>query len=116
MQVKYNAKAMRHISSTIDYYLEHFGKQATTNLAPEIDEKVKTLRDRFPRTIIERNAHSLPCNHHRSASQVDILCQRQHTSHRCFLGYAYAFRKTKKQNLVLKISKIPFFTRHDKKS
>lgn len=44
MQVKYNAKATLHISSTIDYYLEHFGVQATTNLAHEIDEKVKTLR------------------------------------------------------------------------
>ena len=44
MQVKYNAKATQHISSTIDYYLEHFGVQATTNLAHEIDEKVKTLR------------------------------------------------------------------------
>jgi plasmid stabilization system protein ParE len=44
MQVKYNAKAVQHISSTIDYYLEHYGKQATTNLAHEIDEKVKTLR------------------------------------------------------------------------
>ena len=35
---------MLHISSTIDYYLEHFGTQATTNLAHEIDEKVKMLR------------------------------------------------------------------------
>ncbi len=44
MLVKYNKKALQHISSTIDYYLEHFGQQATTNLAHEIDEKVKTLR------------------------------------------------------------------------
>lgn len=47
MQVKYNKKAVRQISSTIDYYLEHFGSQATTNLAHEIDEKIKTLR-KFP--------------------------------------------------------------------
>ena len=44
MQVKYNAKATKHICSTIDYYLEHFGIQATTNLAHEIDEKIKTLK------------------------------------------------------------------------
>lgn len=44
MQVKYNKKAIQHINSTIDYYLEHFGVQATTNLAHEIDEKVKMLR------------------------------------------------------------------------
>ena len=44
MLVKYNKKALQHISSTIDYYLEHFGQQATTNLAHEIDEKVKMLR------------------------------------------------------------------------
>ena len=37
MLVKYNKKALQHISSTIDYYLEHFGQQATTNLAHEID-------------------------------------------------------------------------------
>ena len=43
MQVKYNAKALKHISSTVDYYLEHYGKQTTSNLAHEIDEKVKTL-------------------------------------------------------------------------
>ena len=42
MQIKYNAKARRHIGSTIDYYLSHYGKQATLNLAHEIDEKVKT--------------------------------------------------------------------------
>lgn len=35
---------MLHISSTIDYYLEHYGQQATENLAHEIDEKVKMLR------------------------------------------------------------------------
>ena len=35
---------MKHIGSTIDYYLEHYGVQATTNLAHEIDEKIKTLR------------------------------------------------------------------------
>ncbi|MBQ9672712.1 MAG: type II toxin-antitoxin system RelE/ParE family toxin [Prevotella sp.] len=44
MQVKYNKKASQHISSTIDYYLENFGTQATVNLAHEIDEKIKTLR------------------------------------------------------------------------
>ena len=44
MQVKYNKKAVRHITSTVDYYLSHFGKQATSNLAHEIDEKVKMLR------------------------------------------------------------------------
>ena len=44
MLVKYNAKATKHICSTIDYYLEHFGVQATTNLAHEIDEKIKTLK------------------------------------------------------------------------
>ena len=43
MQVKYNKKAVQHINSTIDYYLEHLGVQATTNLAHEIDEKVKML-------------------------------------------------------------------------
>ncbi len=41
MLVKYNKKAVQHISSTIDYYLEHFGQQATTNLAHEIDEKAE---------------------------------------------------------------------------
>ena len=44
MLVKYNAKAVSHINSTIDYYLENFGVQAATNLAHEIDEKTKTLR------------------------------------------------------------------------
>ena len=44
MQVKYNKKALQHISSTIDYYLDHFGQQATNNLAHEIEEKVKMLR------------------------------------------------------------------------
>jgi plasmid stabilization system protein ParE len=44
MQVKYNQKALLHIAATIDYYLEHYGEQATTNLAHEIDEKVKMLR------------------------------------------------------------------------
>ena len=44
MQVKYNKKAVQHISGTVDYYLEHFGLQAATNLAHEIDEKIKTLR------------------------------------------------------------------------
>ena len=29
MQVKYNKKAVLHITSTVDYYLSHFGKQAT---------------------------------------------------------------------------------------
>ena len=43
MRIKYNVKATKHICSTIDYYLEHFGAQATANLAHEIDEKVKTL-------------------------------------------------------------------------
>ena len=43
MQIKYNAKAKRHIGSTIDYYLSHYGKQATLNLAHEIDEKVKNI-------------------------------------------------------------------------
>lgn len=47
MQVKYNAKATQHICSTIDYYLENFGVQTATNLAHEIDEKVKTLK-KFP--------------------------------------------------------------------
>lgn len=47
MQVKYNATARRQINCTIDYYLEHYGKQATINLAHEIDEKVKMLR-RYP--------------------------------------------------------------------
>jgi len=44
MLVKYNKRALLHIHSIIDYYLEHFGVQATTNLAHEIDEKVKMLR------------------------------------------------------------------------
>lgn len=44
MLVKYNKKAARQISSTVDYYLSHFGKQATINLAHEIDEKMKMLR------------------------------------------------------------------------
>ncbi len=44
MLVKYNKKAISHINSVVDYYLEHYGLQATTNLAHEIDEKVKMLR------------------------------------------------------------------------
>ena len=44
MQIKYNKKAKQQISSIIDYYLEYFGKHATTNLAHEIDEKIKMLR------------------------------------------------------------------------
>lgn len=47
MQVEYNSKAIKHISSTFDYYLKYFGKQATENLAANIDEKVKRLL-RFP--------------------------------------------------------------------
>ena len=47
MQIKYNAKALKHISSTIDYYLEHFGVQAATNLAKNIDAKVKDL-EKYP--------------------------------------------------------------------
>lgn len=43
MQVKYSKKAQKQINSVIDYYLCHFGKQATLNLAHEIDEKVKML-------------------------------------------------------------------------
>ena len=33
MQVKYNKKAVDHINAVIDYYLENYGEQATTNLA-----------------------------------------------------------------------------------
>ena len=47
MQVKYNKKAVDHINAVIDYYLENYGEQATTNLAHEIDEKVKMLK-RYP--------------------------------------------------------------------
>ena len=47
MQVKYNKKAVDHINAVIDYYLENYGEQATTNLGHEIDEKVKMLR-RYP--------------------------------------------------------------------
>jgi plasmid stabilization system protein ParE len=47
MQVEYNAKAIKHISSTFDYYLKNYGKQATKNLAIAIDEKVNKLM-RFP--------------------------------------------------------------------
>ena len=62
MQVKYNKKALQHINSIIDYYLEHFGLQATTNLAHEIDEKVKMLRKYpgigFPEPLLK--SHYIP--------------------------------------------------------
>jgi len=44
MQVKYNKKAVLHILAVIDYYLSHYGQQATTNLVHEIDEKIKMLQ------------------------------------------------------------------------
>ena len=47
MQIKYSAKARQHIGSTIDYYLDHFGRQAALNLAYDIDAKVKSL-EKFP--------------------------------------------------------------------
>lgn len=59
MQVKYNKKAMSQISSVIDYYLAHFGVQPASNLAHEIDEKVKTLRKYpeigFPEPLLRGN-------------------------------------------------------------
>ena len=47
MQVEYNSKAIKHISSTFDYYLHNYGKQACKNLALAIDERVNRLV-RFP--------------------------------------------------------------------
>ena len=54
MQVEYNSKAIKHISSTFDYYLEYFGKQATENLAANIDGR-SALTGRYPANLIKSN-------------------------------------------------------------
>ena len=72
MQVEYNSKAIKHISSTFDYYLKYFGKQATANLAANIDENVKRLL-RFPEI-----GHPEPLLRNKSILYRSLIIDKNH--------------------------------------
>jgi plasmid stabilization system protein ParE len=97
MLVKYNKKAKQHIGSVIDYYLENYSLQAATNLAHEIDEKVKMLRKypgigfREPLLMghYEQYRATIVGQHYKI-----ILYKGEHPADCCFLGYENAPRQT----------------------